>query len=469
MTTEKVQEIIIRDERTPWFNIHSAYDEMPLSLEAFRALGHLSRRADNNDGCAYPSYTSIGEACFRASYPKSSSTTLRRKAIKAINELIGYGLIRKEIRFKDGSNEHIGNIYALTHSSSWNLTFTGSQNTRTCKGQRDATTEGSAGLAPGSAGLTPPQKSGGGSAGLTLGSAGLTLGSAGLTPGGAGLAPKGYPREGIPKKGIPKKGIPIRTPLCPPEGETKNFELGDFFFEDNGPIISGDNSRTTWENNGPAISGDSSQTTWEDNGPAISGDSSQTTWEDNGPIISADNSQTAWENNSPTLWDESQHPDSPLATERAVADDKFSAAALKPKKITAQIFHQLASVYNNTKADGWAACRACNAGRLNLVQRLWRDIDIPTLDGAITEAKRIISFANAVIKIDPFWGQKVEGTIETLFRDGRYQQLVEKGELKGLDASMVHESGLTAKEIQRGREDAEFLRLVNELERDQEL
>ncbi|MCC5603373.1 helix-turn-helix domain-containing protein [Nostoc favosum] len=49
-------------------------------MEAFRVYSHLCRRAgcDNN---AFPSYKSIGEACFRGSFPGSSTETLRQKAI----------------------------------------------------------------------------------------------------------------------------------------------------------------------------------------------------------------------------------------------------------------------------------------------------------------------------------------------------------------------------------------------------
>ena len=203
MTVERVRDIILKDERTPWLNIHSAYDEMPLTLEAFRVLAHLSRRADNQDSIATPSYASIGEACFRSSYPKSSKDTLRRKAIKAVNELVGYGLIRKETLYKKETDEALGNTYVLSHCSEWNIDYTGAESTRNCKGNREKP-GGSAGQTLGSAGRTL----GGGSAGQTLGSAGQTLGSAGRTP-------KGNPGEGNPGEGNP---LNTNTPLTPQRG-----------------------------------------------------------------------------------------------------------------------------------------------------------------------------------------------------------------------------------------------------------
>ena len=192
MTVEKVIEILkLKDDRTPWLNVHSAYDEMPLSLEAFRVLCHLSRRSNGDKGSAWPSYNSIGECCFRASYPKSKPETLRRKAINAVNELIGFGLIRKQTRYKNEGTvfaEAETNEYILTHSTEWNIHYEGSKNTRSCQGTR--------------------QKRGG-SDGGTLGSDGGTLGS-------DDPSPKGIPSEGIPSEINPFQSIHPRP---------QNFEL----------------------------------------------------------------------------------------------------------------------------------------------------------------------------------------------------------------------------------------------------
>ncbi|MCC5670363.1 helix-turn-helix domain-containing protein, partial [Nostoc sp. CHAB 5784] len=74
--------------------IDSKLDDLPLTMEAFRVYSHLCRRAgcDNN---AFPSYKSIGEACFRGSFPGSSTETLRQKAIAAVSELVSWNLITK--------------------------------------------------------------------------------------------------------------------------------------------------------------------------------------------------------------------------------------------------------------------------------------------------------------------------------------------------------------------------------------
>lgn len=122
MTIESVSEIIIRDERTPWLNVHSAYDEMPLTIEAFRVLCHFARRANNQTGEAKTTYKSIGEKCFRASFPTTSSNGLRRRAMRAVTELEGFGLVRKAPWYSDCGDLR-GNVFTLTHSSDWNLGY----------------------------------------------------------------------------------------------------------------------------------------------------------------------------------------------------------------------------------------------------------------------------------------------------------------------------------------------------------
>lgn len=97
--------------------IHSELDDLPLSLEAFRVYAHLSRRAGKKN-LAWPSYHSMGEACFRKSYPKASRETLRRKAIAAVNELIEAGLIGKVVTCND-RGEYATNRYRLTPRCEW--------------------------------------------------------------------------------------------------------------------------------------------------------------------------------------------------------------------------------------------------------------------------------------------------------------------------------------------------------------
>jgi hypothetical protein len=179
----EVEKILLKDERTPWLHVHSAYDEMPLTLEAFRVLAHLSRKAANDNGKAFPSYATIGETCFRGSYPNSSSDTLRRKAMKAVKELVGYGLIRKETIYRKNSSETLGNTYVLAHTSEWKLQPQESESQRKCQGTRD----GGAGGAPGEGG-----------------GAGGAPGGAPQASGGAGGAPKVNPGEVNPGEVNPK-------------------------------------------------------------------------------------------------------------------------------------------------------------------------------------------------------------------------------------------------------------------------
>ena len=112
----------VKSERTPGLFIHSVYDDMDLSLEAFRLLAHLSRRSGNDSQEACTSYLSMGKTCFRSSYPNASDQALERRAMKAMKELIGYGLVRVEATTRwDGGQG--ANKYILTHCKDWNLEY----------------------------------------------------------------------------------------------------------------------------------------------------------------------------------------------------------------------------------------------------------------------------------------------------------------------------------------------------------
>lgn len=91
--------------------VHSEIDDLALTANAFRVYAHLARRA-GKDNSAWPSYASIGEHCFRASYPKAQAATLRRRAIEAIDELEKYGLIEVTRRRRDDQG-HTSNEYRL--------------------------------------------------------------------------------------------------------------------------------------------------------------------------------------------------------------------------------------------------------------------------------------------------------------------------------------------------------------------
>ena len=120
MGTQKSSDgsLIVDDQRNdlPIF-IHSELDDLSLSLEAFRVYAHLARRA-GRDNKAWPSYNSIAEHCFRASYPKAKQETLRRKAIAAVKELVDHGLIVKMAN-REENGDHKSNHYALTARNKW--------------------------------------------------------------------------------------------------------------------------------------------------------------------------------------------------------------------------------------------------------------------------------------------------------------------------------------------------------------
>lgn len=91
--------------------VHSEIDDLGLTTNAFRVYAHLARRA-GKDNTAWPSYSNIGEHCFRASYPTAKEATLRRRAIEAVNELENRGLIEVERR-RRGNQGHTSNEYRL--------------------------------------------------------------------------------------------------------------------------------------------------------------------------------------------------------------------------------------------------------------------------------------------------------------------------------------------------------------------
>jgi len=101
------------------FQIHHELDDAPLSVWAFRVYAHLVRRA-GKDGKIFPSYQSIGEACFRPSYgPSANPKSLRNKAMIAMKELVEAGLVLKAERTRKGSKESDTNTYQLTPRRKW--------------------------------------------------------------------------------------------------------------------------------------------------------------------------------------------------------------------------------------------------------------------------------------------------------------------------------------------------------------
>lgn len=113
------KEIEISDGREdlPIF-VHSELDDLPISADAFRVYAHLARRRNKGAKVAWPSYASMGQKCFGSEGIKPDS--MRRRVIRAINELTGFGLIRVQQRARsDGGNTT--NHFHLTPRSEWNL------------------------------------------------------------------------------------------------------------------------------------------------------------------------------------------------------------------------------------------------------------------------------------------------------------------------------------------------------------
>jgi hypothetical protein len=103
---------------SPIFVAHQL-DDLGLTVDAFRVYGHLSRRA-GKENYAYPSYASIGEYCFRSTYPKALSASLRRKAIKAVAELERAGIVAVQRRKGAAFNSNNSNSYRILPLASWN-------------------------------------------------------------------------------------------------------------------------------------------------------------------------------------------------------------------------------------------------------------------------------------------------------------------------------------------------------------
>nr|WP_322709597.1 hypothetical protein [Nostoc sp. ChiSLP03a]MDZ8210761.1 hypothetical protein [Nostoc sp. ChiSLP03a] len=196
MTTDSFSD----NRRKRHIYMDSKLDDLPLTMEAYRVYCHLCRRAgcDNN---AFPSYKSIGEFCFRGSFPNSPTDTLRRKAIAAVNELICWNLITKTSRENNGLQT--SNHYSLTDMEDW---FPNPlKPSSLIRGKKDLSGVGGTlgvvlGGHPGSAGGTPP----------------VVLGE---HPGSVGGTPKDYPIKDYPIEVYPLKDAPLASPPAPPTQE----------------------------------------------------------------------------------------------------------------------------------------------------------------------------------------------------------------------------------------------------------
>lgn len=97
----------------------AALDDLNLTLEEHRVYAHLNRRAGTKDVC-WPSYTGIGEVCFRGSYPDAKPQLLRQKAMSAIKSLAAKGLITVTKR-KHTDGNHFTNVYTITEQKQWRV------------------------------------------------------------------------------------------------------------------------------------------------------------------------------------------------------------------------------------------------------------------------------------------------------------------------------------------------------------
>jgi hypothetical protein len=104
----------LQDRRDLPVFIHSELDDLPLSPNAFRLYCHLARRAGS--GTAWPSYQTMGDKCF--STESDNAGTRRTWTIKAMKELVAFGLVKKELR-SDEIKGNKSNVYYLTPRSEW--------------------------------------------------------------------------------------------------------------------------------------------------------------------------------------------------------------------------------------------------------------------------------------------------------------------------------------------------------------
>ncbi|MBD2535649.1 hypothetical protein H6G97_42285 [Nostoc flagelliforme FACHB-838] len=181
--------------------IDSKLDDLPLTMEAFRVYSHLCRRAgcDNN---AFPSYKSIGEACFRGSFPASSTETLRQKVIAAVSELVSWNLITKTPKTKSNGSVS-SNLYQLTDIDDWFVSPT--KQSSLIRGKNSGSSGGILGVV-----LGGYQGSNGGIPGVVVGE----------DQGSSGGIPKVYPVKDYPIEVHPLKDAPLAMPPAPPTHES---------------------------------------------------------------------------------------------------------------------------------------------------------------------------------------------------------------------------------------------------------
>lgn len=124
-------------------SIYYQVDDMPISPEAMRVYVHLVRRTGQNTTC-WPSYASIGEACFSVGR-KMTAESRRRAAMRALQELVKFNIVQIQKR-QNEKGEPLPNVYVLTEFTEWIL-----------PGGSDAGSLGSDGASLGSDGESPKE------------------------------------------------------------------------------------------------------------------------------------------------------------------------------------------------------------------------------------------------------------------------------------------------------------------------
>ena len=108
----------IKDNRDFIIAVNSELDDYSaLTSRDFRVYCHLARRAGSTFN-AWPSYQSIGDKCFSA---ESTSKAVRKRwAMEAVDNLVRYNLVTKQLREDDNGGKTSNNYY-LTPKSQWGV------------------------------------------------------------------------------------------------------------------------------------------------------------------------------------------------------------------------------------------------------------------------------------------------------------------------------------------------------------
>jgi hypothetical protein len=116
------------------------------------------------------------------------------------------------------------------------------------------------------------------------------------------------------------------------------------------------------------------------------------------------------------------------------------------KNLTEKDFMEwVALTYNENRPARWAECKACNKDRLKLANRLWEDSG--------RDKERAIAIMEAALEHcrNDEWWSGIQGSIDKLFRDRRYQEFAEQTEssTNEVPASAPDVMALIAGELRR--------------------